>query len=425
MSKITTAAIALLFICQAVFGQEPDKIYMPNVKGVKFFFAGNQTGYPIINLGSTANTEIDFDDLDNYVKTYNYTYLLCNSDWQPADIGQFDYLTGFTQGRFSLYRNSAIARTKYIHYQAVLPESNMVPTKSGNYLLMVYLDGDTSKLAFTKRLLVVNNMVPVYAQVQRPFNQDLISTHQKVQFSIDKTRLNVLNPQQQIKIVILQNYRWDNALSGMIPQFMRGNQFEYNGEQDCLFPAGKEYRWANLESYRLLSERVDSASEADKMTDVYLKRDIDRSSLRVQIYTDYDGFFQTLSTDVNNAWWQGDYAKVHFTFVPQNNQPYDGKDVYIAGELTGYRADDDARMVFNADKGVYEKTLVLKQGYYSYTYLTKDANSTDGKMDAALTDGNYWETENTYTILVYYHSFNDRADELVAAKTVSSLNPLK
>ena len=35
-------------------------------------------------------------------------------------------------------------------------------------------------------------------------------------------------------------------------------------------------------------------------------------------------------------------------------------------------------------------------------------------------DGNYYETENLYTILVYYKSFIGRADELIGVATFNS-----
>jgi hypothetical protein len=422
MSTRNIIVACFLFFSFKSFGQDPDMVFMPNIQGVKFFLAGNQTGYPVISLGAGAATELHFDDLDGYVKSYNYTFVLCDANWQPADVSPFDYLQGFLQGRFTQYRTSSVAKIKYVHYMVSLPEASCMPKKSGNYLVKVFLNNDTSKLAFTKRLLVYNNLVPIGAQVQHPFNSELVNTHQKIQFSIDKSKLSILNPAQQLKIVVLQNYRWDNAITGMQPLFMRGNLFEYNGEQDCVFPAGKEFRWVNLESFRFQSERIDSVSENNRLTEVYLKADPERTKFVFQAYQDYDGFFQIQSTDVSNPWWQGDYAKVHFTFVPLSRQPYAGADVYIAGEMTGYQMNDSSRMEFNADRGVYEKTLILKQGYYSYAYVTKNSRNPNAKTDVSLTEGNYWQSENNYTILVYYRSFSDRADELVGATTVSSIN---
>ena len=79
-------------------------------------------------------------------------------------------------------------------------------------------------------------------------------------------------------------------------------------------------------------------------------------------------------------------------------------------------------MTYNADKGVYEKTLYLKQGYYSYIYVTKDLNDPNSIAKTEQTEGDYWETENDYTVLIYFRSLSGRHDELVG---VTSLNSLK
>lgn len=415
----------ILFFALTSFAQhEPDNVYMPNIHGVKLFRQADQTGYPIIILGSEMSTELHFDDLDGTVKNYNYCYQLCNADWKPVDLSPFDYITGFSNGRLNQYRSSSIAKTKYIHYQALLPEKSCMPNKGGNYLLKVYLNGDTSKLAFTKRLLVLDNIVSIAAKISQPFNSQLFRTHQKVQFSIDKSKLNILNPQQQLKVVVLQNYRWPAAVTGIQPLFMRGNIYEYNGEQDCTFPSGKEYRWADLRSFRFQTERVDSADLTSKPFNVWLKPDAERTKSPYIFYVDLNGFYEVGARDVNNQWWQGDYANVHFTFSPIDNQPFANKHIYVTGEMSDTCHNHECLLSYNADRGVYETTLLLKQGYYSYEYITKDIDPRTRKERANpdITDGNYWGTENDYTILIYYRPLSGRSDILVGATTINTRN---
>jgi hypothetical protein len=235
--------------------------------------------------------------------------------------------------------------------------------------------------------------------------------------------LNILNPQQQLKVVVLQNFRWDNAITGMQPTFMRGNQYEYNNDNAFVFPAGREYRWVDLRSFRFQSERVDSADLNTTPFNVWLKPDPQRTNMRYVTYVDLNGAYEVSATDVNNPWWQGDYANVHFTFVPQNLDEFKNKEVYIIGELAIGNCDNaECKLDYNPDKKKFEKTLLLKQGYYYYTYVTKTLNDKKGSTETADTEGNYSETENSYTILVYYRSLSDRADELVGAVTIDSRN---
>jgi hypothetical protein len=77
-------------------------------------------------------------------------------------------------------------------------------------------------------------------------------------------------------------------------------------------------------------------------------------------------------------------------------------------------------MDWNAEKGVYEKTILLKQGYYSYQYLTRDIRPPNGLLDPTFTEGNYFEAENEYLILYYYRSFSSRYDELLGIQRVQA-----
>jgi len=419
MKKYLLPLFVLIFI-NAISQTQPDLTYFPSIKSIKLFQQNNQESLPIINLNSSDLLELHFDDLDGYVKTFYYTYQLCNADWSEADINQFDYIKGFTQNRIFQSRPSSITLSKYVHYQAILPEKNCIPTKSGNYLLKVYLNGDLDQVAFTKRMYVVNSIAAVGMQILQPFDNTIYKTHQKIQFSINTSQLNIYNPTQQLKVALLQNQRWDNAITNIQPSFMRENAFEYNGEQDCVFPAGKEYRWLDLRSFRFESDRIARKDESKNPIDVYVKPDATRVGQRYLFFKDLNGWYDIVTTDLVNNWWQTGYANVHFTYVPENNQAYTNEDVYILGEFTGNDVGKDNKMEYNAEKGIYEKTLLLKQGYYAYTYVTKDSKVKKAKTSSELTDGDYWETENTYSLFVYYRSFSGRHDELIGFSTANS-----
>lgn len=393
----------------------------PDIHGVIFSKAGNQLSYPEMTLGSTEALALSFDDFDARLKNYSYTYIRCDQNWQPVLQSSFDYIQGFTDMRIRDAKFSSISRTRYVHYTAMLPTSESQIKKSGNYLLKVYLDGDTSKLAFERRMLVVAPKVSVAASVVRPSGQSPTGDQQKLNLSISVNRLRLQNPRDQIKVVVLQNYRWDNAVHELQPAFMRGTTYEYNSERDLLFAAGKEFRWADLKSFRFQSDRVAGVSVSDGKPagyDVLLKTDPSRNESQYMPYVDYDGFYQIASTENIQVAYQGDYGLVRFSYKTATGQPYSGRDLYVLGQFNQYRKDDNSRLVYNPAKGLYEKTLLLKQGYYSYLYGTAESTNQPSKTD--LTEGNYWETENKYTILVYYQSYTDRAPELVACTTVSS-----
>lgn len=420
MKPIVT--ILFLFFSQIINAQNTgtDSIYMPNIHTVQLFQQNNQMSLPVLNLGSSDLMELHFDDLDGYVKNYSYTFQLCNEDWSEVDLSPFDYIKGFTQNRLTQYRASSIALTKYIHYQALLPDRGCVPIKSGNYLLKVFLNGDINQIAFTKKFFVVDNRATIGVQILQPFDNSLFRTHQRVQVSVNVAQINPINPQQQVKLVILQNNRWDNVVRNIMPAFIRGNVLEYNGEQDCLFPSGNEYRWVDLRTFRLATERVASIDKNVQPNEIFLKPDAARSQIRYAYFKDYNGWYFIQATESVNPFWQGDYANVHFTFIPPNNKPFDNKNLYITSNFTNDKLNEESKLEFNDDEGVYEKSFLLKQGYYTYSYVTTDNNNPNTKANQSITEGNLWDTENDYTVFVYYRSLNGRHDELVAITTANS-----
>ncbi len=415
--KAVAVAVAILFFVLSAVAQHVEEVYKPYIKTAQLFEYGNQQGLPVLMLGGSNRMELGFDDIEGNVKNYYYTYVLCDYNWKPVNLNPFDYIRGFTQNRINTYRYSSIAFTRYTHYQAILPERNCEPTKSGNYLLKVFLDGDTSKIVFTKQMMVVDQKAVISASVVQPFTPQLFTTHQKIRFSANIKGINSFSAAQQVKAVILQNNRWDMAQKDIPPTFVRGNVLEYNSENIGLFPGGKEWRWLDLRSFRLQSDRIDSAKYTKATTEIFLKTDVDRGGQRYVYFPDLNGMFSVVTYETINPLWQGDYATVHFNFTRPDGNPYPKQDIYLAGGFTGFDLTDQWKMVFNPANGKYECTTFLKQGYYNYTYI---ARSQDNPSQTTELEGNYWETENSYTILIYYKSFTDRNDQLIGISSINS-----
>jgi hypothetical protein len=417
--------LVFLFLLSNIggFAQAPDSVYFPNIKTPQLYVYGNQLEYPMIRLGSNDRLELHFDDLDANVKNYFYTYQLCDANWTPAILSQFDYIRGFSQTRINSYHFSSIALTRYTHYQAIVPDVNCVPTRSGNYLLKIFLDGDTSKLVFTRRFLVVEEGASVAAQNLLPFNPQITNTHQKIEFTVNTRSLPLVNAFQQVKVIMMQNFRWDNAIYNVKPSFYSGNTFQFNSDDDCVFQAGKQWRYVDLQSFRFQSDRINHVDYQKTSTIIYLNRDIDRSHAGYYYYNDINGQFYVQTTESINPLWQTDYATVHFIFAPLDGSPFNDKDLYILGKLTDYSLNDATKMNFNAEKGYYETSLFLKQGYYNYAYVTVNKDDPDRKPSFEFTEGNYYETENGYMILVYYREMGGRSDRLVGMTRLNTMGP--
>jgi hypothetical protein len=405
--------------------QTPDSVYMPNISSAKLYMKGNQLAYPVLTLNGNEQMELVFDDLDADYKNYYYTYQLCNADWTPVQVSTFDYIRGFSQNQITDYHYSSIALIRYTHYHLFLPENNSRLIMSGNYLLRVYLNNDTSKTAFTRRLLVVQNAVSISGQILPPMNPQYSYTHQKLQFTVNSKALSISSPFQQVHVVILQNSRWDNALYMGPPSFYSGTNFVYNSDDVPVFPGGNQWRWLDLQSFRYQSDRITRVDYQKNGDVIYVKPDKDRSGQPYYFYSDNYGKYFLQTTDLIDPNWQADYGRVRFVFVPIDNMPMEGKDLYLLGEFTGYQLNDASRMVFNPASGAYEGSALLKMGYYNYSYVTVNSQQPGSRPSVEFTEGNHFETVNNYDILVYYRPLGGRSDQLVGIYSLNTQTGLR
>ena len=412
--------VFIIMVHAATLIQAQGEIRDTDIKSIKLYRSGDQTSFPVLNLNSAEPLELQFDDLDNHVKNYYYTFELCNADWSPTLLHPFEYIRGFQNVRITNYRNSSLATTRYVHYQAIVPDRNCAPSKSGNYLLKVFLDNDTSKLAFSRRMVVLDTRTSVAAQVQQPFSSTLFRTGQKLNIAVQTDgRTQVMSP-SDLKVVILQNNNWKTSSYIDRPTIFRGNYYEYSDEAVTGMPAGKEFRWIDLRSLRLLSDRMMDMDTKSDTTNVYVKPDPARGAQVYVYYRDLDGSYTIETMENINPFWQGDYALVHFSYFPDGNRPIEGRDLYLFGEFTNWATDTSGKMVFNQERGAYEKTLFLKQGFYNYNYATLPYDG-NGYPDFSVAEGNYYGTENSYTVLVYFRPFGARADELIGFAQLNSV----
>ena len=62
--------------------------------------------------------------------------------------------------------------------------------------------------------------------------------------------------------------------------------------------------------------------------------------------------------------------------------------------------------------------ILIKQGYTNYQYTLLDKNKKIDYQNAI--DGNYYQTENNYTIIVYYKGNNDRYHRVIGISNTNS-----
>jgi hypothetical protein len=336
-----------------------------------------------------------------------------------------EFMTGFFDLNLLNFNYAVNTAQKYTHYSIVFPmagtQQNTQFTKSGNYVMYVYAEGNTSNIVLSRRFMVYDNKVSVSSTLRQPIGGGQQYNRQQIDFTISSAGYNMTNPYKDMKVVLIQNNRWDNAVTGMQPTFVNGSQFIYSLDEASTFNGGNEFRYFDIRSVRFLTERVQNIYRDEN--DQYKVRavlypDELRATKPYLFYNDFNGNFLIKNRETltdNDV--EGDYVYVDF-FLPYAN-PVSTGNVYIMGKLTDWRMNRNSKMTYNYKRFGYEAQLRLKQGYYNYIYVLSDDTKKGG--DETAIEGNHWDTENDYYILVYHRKFGTYYDQLVGYKKFNSL----
>ncbi len=405
-----------LLVAQDDMPRNYDYIYTGNIATVRFHLNGLDLSYPIIDLDSPGQLRLSFDDLDADVKNYYYTLQHCDADWTPSDLDELEYNAGFIDDRIDDYQYSFATRVPYTHYELLLPNDDVSWTKSGNYLLNVYDGKDKETLVITRRFMVVEPIVDIMPQVVVPSMVGKSRTYQEIDFIVNHENLEIRNPRSEINAIILQNGRWDNAITGIAPLFLRDKEMIFNYQNKVIFPAGKEFRYFDMRSLRTRLDNVAIIDNYDEGYEVAITVDKKRGGQPHLFREDINGKYvighlnQPEEADL-----RGDYADVLLTL--KSSMPMSEGDVYFFGAISDWQVRPEYKMVYNPAVGAYLVKALLKQGYYDYQYVIATPR---GALLSDTTEGDWYETENDYTILVYYRPFGTRYDRLIGGFTFDS-----
>lgn len=392
-------------------------VYKDNIKSVVFEVNGDQLSYPIIPLNGEDVLRLDFDDLDGGYKNYTYGVVQCNADWTPSSLSTAQYIGGFWENPLNLYAYSLNTLQDYTHYACLIPNENTRITKSGNYLLMVYEDFNKENIVLTRRFVVYENMVNVEAHVKQATIIGDRRYRHEIDFVINHKGYKVDNAFTDIKVVITQNGRWDNAGTGLQPLFVQDNLLIYDHEDKNTFIAGNEFRHFDTRSLRFLSDRIQSLETEYNGYHVLLFADERRSSLRYQSMADINGQFYITMQEANDDDVEPDYAHIYFRL--KSDKITQQGSVYVFGALTDWQCKEEFKMTWNKEEGIYQADAYLKQGWYDYEYVFLPDGET--AADQSVFEGTHTQSGQNYTLLVYHRAVGQYYDRVIAARFLNSL----
>ena len=392
--------------CQSITAMaQRSEIYNDRIATLQVVVGNDWQSLPVTTLNGDA-IHISFDDMTHDYHRYAYRVIHCDADWSDtSDLFANDYISGFNGDQIiESYDESLNTNHLYTHYRLTFPNANCRITISGNYKVLVYDEDNENEPVLSACFMVVDPKTKVSVGYSGNTDIDINKSHQQVAFQVNFSNIRVTDPQRQIKTVVLQNGRWDNAVWNVKPDFVSADGLQWKHQKQLIFPAGNVYR-----RFELL--------DLDHPTMGIEKIEWDGEEFHAQVFPDIPrpsyvhdeaahGSFLIRNSENREVDYTTDYAQVHFTLMA----PRQNGDVYLNGDWTYDSFLPKYKLEYHDERKCYETSVLLKQGYYSYQYLMLRE---DGSTSPVSSEGSFYQTANSYQVLVYYRGTSDRTDQLV------------
>jgi hypothetical protein len=391
-----------------------DKTYEPQIRTVQCYPNQPVDATMLIPAAVTMRQQdlvIEFDDLVEERNNYYVKLIHCNFDWIKSGLMDLDFMKDYNEFTISEYSFSINTHIPYVHYRFMVPPVKL----PGNYVVIVYRDGNKQDLILSRRIMVYDNRMALAADDRMAGLGNIQSTNQALNFTISYGNTEIINPMSSVHVTIRQNQRWDNAKFDIKPSFIRENssQLEYRFfDMDNSFQAGNEFRFIDFRSLNNPGQNTFKVDKSHKPYDVVANLDAPRGTESYSQYADLDGGFYIDNLDYRQEpWISANYVNVNFGL----RSPKLGGEVYLVGAYNGWARTEENKMVYN--QGMYSLRMLLKQGFYNYQYLVDGTNTQANQIE-----GSHFQTENVYEVLVYYRPFQPNADLLIGYFTIP-VNP--
>ena len=382
-----------------------NRILSPRFKTLTSIVNGDWMNRPVMQLNSNDVMTISFDELSHNFHRLCYRIEHCEYDWTTSEsIFESDWLDGFNNNPIEDYQNSINTTLPYTHYEFSIPNDRCRLKMSGNYRMTIIDEDEGDEEVMLVEFYVVEQQMDLGLNVSSNTDIDHNVSHQQVDMKLRYNALRITNLEEELRTVVMQNWRDDTARRDLRPSSVSMQGLEWIHQRPLIFDAGNEYHKFEVLDVSHPTMGIDRIDWDGHQYEVYPFMATERRNYLTDV--DADGAFCIRNSERSESAYTCEYVWVNFTL----KAPYQG-DLFIGGQWTTDKDRETYKMRYDGGKGIYYTRLLLKQGYYSYNYTTE----TGGIPPS---EGSFYQTENRYQALVYYKSAMDRTWRLVGYRAV-------
>lgn len=385
----------------------PGQIPAPqSIKSIQLYNRSNVNRLPIISLNSNEKLTLEFDELTSLSGQFRIRFTHHDQNWAQSQMPDAWLFDGFNELTLHGGEKNQFSEPGYYHYEMTLPNDGLRFLVSGNYMVHV-LDFQSGTELFSLPFYVTENEGELTSTAEIVYNAGKDGSAIDQLFGEYNYPEFIEFPQFELNYVFVQNRFWGKFRKADQVSNVKTGLTEFHLSRDHSFPANFDFTSLDLSSFTTQNSKIISYDPGEIPPEVVLK----------------DDFLNFLSTPdatnfeygIPNKGRSAKYGEVFFRFNDQGTLP-SGSEIYLIGDFNQWSISDRSMLSYNNTLGVYQTSVVLKEGVYSYKYVTLEYDEINAlKLSDSLT-----KQAQEYTTFIYYKDPQYQYDRLLKTSVINS-----
>lgn len=386
----------------------PGQLSTPqSIKSVQLYREGSEGNLPILELGSGQKLVLEFDELASVSGQFRISFSHHNKNWDVSGLPDPWIFDGINELFVRGGSPNQQFKPDYFHYKYEFPNRNLNFLVSGHYLLHVF-DFQSGIELFSLPFFVSEAEGELLIRNEILFNQGEDGSARDQLFGRYSYPEFVEFPRFDLSYAFVQNRFWRQAKRSQQISFTDDGLTEFHLSRENAFNANFDFSSLDLTELGLQNPQILNFEPARIPPRVTLKDDF------LNFLADPKPHFNSELGFPNNSP-NARYSEVFFR-LNTGNRLQRSKRIYLIGDFNQWTVSERNELQFNPDLKVYQTSSLIKEGFYSFKYVTLE----NGRINDLRLSDSLTKRDQEYIGFVYYRDPQYQYDRLLNTNKVNA-----
>lgn len=379
----------------------PGQLNAPqSIKSVQLYRKGSRINPPIIELGSNEKLVLEFDELTSVSGQYRISLTHHNKNWEESGLPELWVYNGVNELFLRGGSDNQGFKPDYFHYRFEFPNRDLSFKVSGHFLLHVF-DYQSGTELFSLPFFVSEAEGDLTISSETLYNQSEEGSTKDQLFGRYTYPEFVEFPRFDLTYGFVQNRFWKQLKNAGQISFTGEDFTEFHLSRDNAFPGNFDFSFLDLTELSLQNEQIYNFEPARIPPKVTLKDDFLNFLAEPKPRSASESGLPNNDLDAR-------YADVLFR-LNTGDPLLQSTSVYLIGDFNQWSISERNQLRYKRDLGVYETTALIKEGTYSYKYVTLE----NGRINELRLSDSLTKRNQEYIGFVYYRDPQYQYDRIL------------